>query len=207
MLLRGSKRQRAPELNTENQKKFSVTAYVDNNCSSILPTLDRNYLGVVEAPSVLADVSLNDRTNSGLSCMTSGDMLEYLHHTQTISVKCKQTTRAVVIYIGCDQKLLFRFSVLSSGVQPSELHRKTDHLFGDVNRAAPPWIGRGLVHELNVRGWWEGSYVAWVSDASSNRNNEWWRGGQWGMMDWLCIIAGETLKFARRIPSARLFTL
>jgi hypothetical protein len=74
-------------------------------------------------------------------------MLEYLHHTQTISVKCSQTTRAVIIYIGCDQKLLFRFSVLSLGVQTSELHRKTDHLFGDANRPAP-WIGRGLVHEL-----------------------------------------------------------
>jgi hypothetical protein len=34
-------------------------------------------------------------------------MLEYLHHTQTISVKCRQTTRAVIIYIGCDRKLFF----------------------------------------------------------------------------------------------------
>jgi len=98
---------------------------------------------------VLADASLRGRPNSGLSCMTLGDMLEYLHHTQTISVKCRQTTRAVIIYIGCDRKPLFRFSVFSSGVQPSELHRKTDHLFGDVNRPAPPLeSGRGLVHEL-----------------------------------------------------------
>jgi hypothetical protein len=125
-----------PNSTPKNQKKFLVTAplvsgllgvgwlfehvkaHVDNNCSSSLPALDRNCLCVVEVPSVLADASLKDRPNSGLSCMTSGDMLEYLHHTQTISVKCKQTTRAVVIYIGCDQKLLFRFSVLSSGVQP-----------------------------------------------------------------------------------------
>jgi len=74
--------------------------------------------------------------------MTLRDMLEYLHHTQTISVKCRQTTRAVIIYIGCDRKLLSRFSVFNSGVQPLELHRKTDHLFGDVNRSAP-WIGAG----------------------------------------------------------------
>ena len=118
-------RQRAPKLNTENQKKFSVTAYVDNNCSGSLPALDRNWLCVVEVPSVLANASLRGRPNLGLSCMTLGDMLEYLHHTQTILVKCRQTTRAVIIYIGCDQKLLFRFSVFSSGVQPSELHRKT----------------------------------------------------------------------------------
>jgi len=65
-----------------------------------------------------------------------------------ISVKCRQTTRAVIIYIGCDRKLLFRFSVFSSGVQPSKLHRKTDHLFGHVNRPAPPGSGGGLVHEL-----------------------------------------------------------
>jgi len=83
--------------------------------------------------------------------MTLGDMQEFLHHTQTISVKCRQTTRAVIIYIGCDQKLLFRFSVFSSGVQPSELHRKTDHLFGDVNRPAPSGSGRGL-HELTAPG-------------------------------------------------------
>jgi len=151
VLLRGSERQRAPELNTENQKKFLVTAYVDNNCSGSLPALDRNCLCVVEVPSVLANASLRGRPNSGLSCMTLWDMLEYLHHTQTISVKCRQTTRALIIYIGCDRKLLFRFSVFSSGVQPSELHRKTDHLFGDVNRPAPPWIGAGgLVHELSL---------------------------------------------------------
>jgi len=113
-----------------------------------MPALDQNCFYVVEVPSVLADASLKDRLNSGLSCMTSGDMLEYLHHTQTISVKCKQTTRAVVIYIGCDQKLLFRFSVLSSGVQPSELYRKTDHLFGDVNRPAPPGSGGGWYTSL-----------------------------------------------------------
>jgi hypothetical protein len=34
--------------------------------------------------------------------MTSGDMPEYLYHTQTISVKGRQTTRVVIIYIGCD---------------------------------------------------------------------------------------------------------
>ena len=96
---------------------------------------------------MLANASLRGRPNSGLSCMTSGDMLEYLHHTQTISIKCRQTTRAVIIYIGCDRKLLFRFSMLSSGVQPSELHRKADHLFGEVNCPAP--LDRaGLVHEL-----------------------------------------------------------
>ena len=143
MLLRGSERQRAPELNTENQKKFSVTAYVDNNCSSSLPTLDRNCLCVVDVPSVLADASLRGRLNLGLSCMALRDMLEYLHHTQTISVKCRQTTRAVIINISFDRKFLFRFSVLISGVPPSELHRKTDHLFGDVNRPAPPGSGRG----------------------------------------------------------------
>jgi hypothetical protein len=38
----------------------------------------------------------------GRTLMTSGDMLEYLYHTQTISVKCRQTTRVVIIYIGCD---------------------------------------------------------------------------------------------------------
>jgi len=127
----------------KSKKKFSVTAFVDNNCSGSLPALDRNCLWVVEVPSVLADASLRGRPNSGLSCMTLGDMLEYLHHTQTISVKCRQTTRAVINYIGCDWKLLFRFSVFSSGVQPSELHRKTDHLFGDVNRPGPPGSGRG----------------------------------------------------------------
>ena len=107
-----------------NQKRFSVTAYVGNNCSSSLPALDRNCLCVVEVPSVMANASLSGRPNLGLSCMTLGDKLEYLHHTQTISVKCRQTTRAVIIYIGCDQKLLLRFSVFSSGVQPSELHSK-----------------------------------------------------------------------------------
>ena len=127
----------------KSKKKFSVAAYVYNNCSGSLPALDRNCSCVVEVPSVLANASLRGRPNSGLSCMTLGDMLEYLHHTQTISVKCTQTTRAVIIYIGCDRKLLFRFSVFSSGVQPSELHRKTDHLFGNVNRPAPPWIGAG----------------------------------------------------------------
>jgi hypothetical protein len=80
VLLRGSERQRAPELNTENQKKFLVTAYVDNNCSGSLPVLNRNCLCVVEVPSVLADASLRGRPDSGLSCMTSGDMLEYLRH-------------------------------------------------------------------------------------------------------------------------------
>jgi len=125
----------------KSKKNISVTAYVDNNCSGSLPALDRNCLCVVEVPSVLADASLRGRPNSGLSYMTLGDVLEYLHHTQTISVKCRQTTRAVIIYIGCDRKLRFRFSVFSSGVQPSELHRKTDHLFGDVNCPAPPWIG------------------------------------------------------------------
>jgi hypothetical protein len=136
----------------KSKKKFSVTAYVDNNCSGSLPALARNCLCVVEVPSVLADASLRGRPSSGLSCMTLGDMLEYLHHTQKLSVKCRKTTRAVIIYIGCDRKLLFRFSVFSSGVQPSELHRKTDHLFGDVNRPASPLDrGGGLVHELNSR--------------------------------------------------------
>jgi hypothetical protein len=60
-------RERAPELNTENQKKFSVTAYVDNYCFGSLPALDRNCLCVVEVPSVLADASLRGRPNSGLS--------------------------------------------------------------------------------------------------------------------------------------------
>jgi len=77
----------------KSKKKFSVTAYVDNNCPGSLPALDRNCLCVVEVPSVLADASLRGRPNSGLFCMTLGDMLEYLHHTQTISVKCRQTTR------------------------------------------------------------------------------------------------------------------
>jgi hypothetical protein len=36
----------------KSKKKFSVTAYVDNNCSGSLPALDRNYLCVVEVPSV-----------------------------------------------------------------------------------------------------------------------------------------------------------
>jgi hypothetical protein len=127
-----------PNSTPKIKNKFSVTANVDNNCSGSLSALDRNCLCVVEVPSVLADASLRGRPNSGLSCMTLRDMLEY---TQTISAKCRQTTRAVIIYIGCDRKLLFRFSVFSSGVQPSELHRKTDHLFGDVKRPAPPWIG------------------------------------------------------------------
>jgi hypothetical protein len=131
----------------KSKKKFSVTAYVDNNCSCSLPALDQNCLCVVEVPSVLADASLRGRPNLGLSC----DMLEYLHHTQTISVKCRQTTRAVIIYIGCDRNLLFRFSVLSSGVQPSELHRKTDHLFGDVNRPAP-WITSCIQPRRLIRG-------------------------------------------------------
>jgi len=91
----------------KSKKKFSVTAYVDNNYSSSLPALDRNFLCVVDVPSVLADVSLRGRPNSGLSCMTLGDMVEYLHHTQTISVKCRQTTRAVIVYIGYDRKLFF----------------------------------------------------------------------------------------------------
>jgi hypothetical protein len=108
----------------KSKKKFSVTAYIDNNCSGSLSALDRNCLCVVEMPSVLANTSLRGRPNSGLSCMTLGDMLQYLHHRQTISVKCRQTTRVDIIYIGCDRKLLFRFSVFSSGVQPSELHRK-----------------------------------------------------------------------------------
>ena len=86
----------------KSKKKFLVTAYVDNNCSCSLPALDRNCLCVVEVASVLADASLRGWPNSGLSCMTLGDKLEYLHHTQTISVKCRQTTRAVIIYIGCD---------------------------------------------------------------------------------------------------------
>jgi len=77
-------------------------------------------------------------------------MLEYLHHTQTISVKCRQTTRAVIIYIGCDRNLLFRFSLFSSGVQSSELHRKTDHLFGDVNRPAPPGSAGGWYTSLRI---------------------------------------------------------
>jgi len=109
-----------PNSTPKIKKKFSVTAYVDNNCSGSLPALDRNCLCAVEVPSVLAVASLRGRPNSGLSCMTFGDMLEYLHHTQKISVKCRQTTRAVIIYIGYDRKLLFRFSVFSSGVQPSE---------------------------------------------------------------------------------------
>jgi len=134
----------------KSKKKFSVTAYVDNNCSGSLPALDQNCLCVVEVPSVLANTSLRGRPNLGLSCMTLGDMLQYLHHRQTISVKCRQTTRAVIIYIGCDRKLLFRFLVFSSGVQPSELHRKTDHLFGEVNRPAPLDRGGGLVHELST---------------------------------------------------------
>ena len=141
MFLRGSERHELPNSIPKIEKKFSITAYVDNNCSGSLPALDRNCLCVVEVPSVLADALLRGRPSSGLFCMTSGIMLEYLHHTQTISVKCRQTTRAVIIYIGCDQKLLFRFSVLSSGVQPSELHRNTDHLFKDVNRPAPPGSG------------------------------------------------------------------
>jgi len=90
-----------PNSTPKIKKKFSVTAYVDNNCSCSLPALDRNCLCVVEVPSVLADASLRGRPNSGLSCMILGDMLEYLY-TQTISVKCRQTTRAVIIYIGCD---------------------------------------------------------------------------------------------------------
>jgi len=127
----------------KSEKKFSVTAYVDNNCSGSLPALDGNCLWVVEVPSVLADASLRGRSNSGLSCMTLGVMLEYLHHIQTLSVKCRQTTRADIICIHCDRKLLFRFSLFSSGVQPLELHHKTDHLFGDVNGPAPPESGLG----------------------------------------------------------------
>jgi len=97
-------------IQTEHQNsamKFSVTAYVDKNWFSSPPALDWNCLCMVEVPSVLADASLRGRLNSGLSCMTLGDMLEYLHHTQTISVKCRQTTRAVIIYVGCDRKLFF----------------------------------------------------------------------------------------------------
>jgi hypothetical protein len=60
-------------------------------------------------PSLLADASQGSRqlhhSVVGRTLMTSGDMLEYLYHTQTISVKCRQTTRVVIIYIGCD--LLF----------------------------------------------------------------------------------------------------
>jgi hypothetical protein len=92
-------------------------------------------------PSLLADASQGSRPMHYSvvvrTLMTSGDMPEYLYRTQTISVKCRQATRVVIIYIGCDQKLLFRFLVLSSGIQTSELHHKTDHLFGDVNRPAP----------------------------------------------------------------------
>jgi hypothetical protein len=36
----------------KSKKKYSVTAYVDNNCSFSLPALDRNCLCVVEVPSV-----------------------------------------------------------------------------------------------------------------------------------------------------------
>jgi hypothetical protein len=53
-----------------------------------------------------------------------------------------QATRAVTIYIDCYRKLYFWFSVLRLGVQLSELQRKTDHLFGDVNHPALPLIGR-----------------------------------------------------------------
>jgi len=106
----------------KSKKRFSVTAYLGNNCSSSLPALDRNCLCVVKVPSVMANASLSGRPNLGLSCMTLGDKLEYLHHTQIISVKCRQTTRAVIIYIGCDRKLLFRFSVFCLSVQSSELY-------------------------------------------------------------------------------------
>jgi len=57
---------------------------------------------MVDVSSVLADASLIGRPNLGLSCMTLGDMVEYLHHTQTILVMCRQTTRAVIVYIGCE---------------------------------------------------------------------------------------------------------
>jgi len=95
--------------NTENQKWSYITAYLDNTHFGSLPVLGWNCLCVVKVPSVLANTLLRGRRNLGLSCMTLEDMQEYLHNTQTISIKCKHTTRAVSMYIGNDQKLIYRF--------------------------------------------------------------------------------------------------
>jgi len=49
---------------------------------------------MVEVFSVLADAVLGGRPNLHYI----RDMPRYLHYTQTISVMCRQTTRAVIIY-------------------------------------------------------------------------------------------------------------
>jgi len=69
----------------------------------------------------------------------------HFHHTQTISVKSRQITRAVIIYIDCDRNHLFDFRCWVRGLKPRSCTVKLiTYSRTDVNRLA----SRGLVHEL-----------------------------------------------------------
>jgi hypothetical protein len=87
--------------------KFLLTVYVDNNFSAY--TCPKLFVSGGGTPAYRLMSARVRHTSKWFT----GHHWGYHHHTQSVSIKCRQITRAVIIYIDCDWRLLFGFLVLS----------------------------------------------------------------------------------------------